>query len=170
MDNIAFPQRRQCRLHDTDVCLMPHSRTVVRCPGIRFNIEQKTSLPKQENMVLSIGVVSGSRESDLWHRATQAFGVLGTDDHRNFKMPARRISSCESAAAVPVPRSGAAICSGYPQQSGRIARPQRAAGNFRVVGLNVDGSRAQHGNFLVLLPIVTPKKVRIRGHRPVLTH
>src|SRR5438034_924168 len=42
---------------------IPQSRTVLRLPGSRFSMEQKTSLPKQENACLSIACRSGSREA-----------------------------------------------------------------------------------------------------------
>src|SRR5207249_10275424 len=56
----------------------PQSRTVLRLPGSRFSMEQKTSLPKQENTCLSTACTSGSREaiSDTVSQADQQLRVL----------------------------------------------------------------------------------------------
>src|SRR2546429_9536295 len=74
---------------------IPQSRTVLRLPGSRFSMEQKTSLPKQENTCLSTACTSGSREaiSDTVSHKPFAYCVLISVGI--FKIPAKRISSCE---------------------------------------------------------------------------
>jgi len=43
---------------------------------VAFRAEQKTSLPKNENICFSIGEVSGKREATSRHGISQSFGIL----------------------------------------------------------------------------------------------
>jgi len=130
--------------------------------GIRFNIEQQTSAAKQENMVLSIGDV---REpgSDLWH-VHQALGVLGTDITGISRMPARRSAVGESRSSRPVPRSGGSNLLWISTTiRGALLGLKRAAGHFPRSRPQCGWFPCQHGNFLVLLPIVIRRRFRIRA-------
>src|SRR6266705_1521007 len=74
---------------------IPQSRTVLRLPGSRFSMEQKTSLPKQENACLSIARTSGSREAISDTVSPNPFAYCVLISVGIFKIPAKRISSCE---------------------------------------------------------------------------
>src|SRR5438132_6474796 len=74
---------------------IPQSRTVLRLPGSRFSMEQKTSLPKQENTCLSTACTSGSREAISDTVSPNPFAYCVLISTGIFKIPAKRISSRE---------------------------------------------------------------------------
>src|ERR1017187_1006187 len=79
----------------TQMCVsIPHSNTVVRCPGRRFSKLQKTSLPKQENISLSTVGVSGSRDATSGTVLPRPLLYCVVTSAGIFRIPARRISNC----------------------------------------------------------------------------
>src|ERR1700687_1252237 len=64
---------------------MPHRSTVVRWPGRRFSNEQNTSLPKQENISLSMGVLSGKIDAKSGTVLPKPFAYLGCRDRRDLE-------------------------------------------------------------------------------------
>src|SRR3954453_1432928 len=74
---------------------MPHSRSVLRCPGIRLSKLQNTSLPKQEKSVLSMDSTPGSREATSGTVPPRPFAYCVLTSAGIFRIPAARMSSCE---------------------------------------------------------------------------
>src|SRR5881296_4473866 len=95
MHQITIAQGAQSGLHHANVVSIPQSRTVLRLPGSRFSMEQKTSLPKQENTCLSTACTSGSREAISDTVSPNPFAYCVLISVGIFKIPAKRISSCE---------------------------------------------------------------------------
>src|ERR1700679_1845409 len=71
---------------------IPHSKTVVRCPGNRFSKEQNTSLPKHENISLSIDGVSGSKLAMSGTVPPNPFAYCVVTTAGILRIPASRIS------------------------------------------------------------------------------